>query len=755
MFLRKVIRASEVIIEKCNHRGVVLCLAKMTDKNLAKKLGITSEQVEALANCERVELTAPVPVVPVRLRPINSNKVENFNTFEEANIAANGKDYVIEWDGLDSICCVDIDFAKPPTFNKLYTFACKLFCKPTYIFESRSGSAHLVYLSSGLLTAVELASVAALDIAIEYPLAKIELLCHTRNAKGELHTLTQANSVDGLHNRFIEATNCADSLPGYEVGKRYEHTQCPFLPVRAAVGNNPVVCMPNGIKCYYCNRFATFDVLAKTPQQPTELLVCARNFVHFEQVDSEIESFNLPVVARRGLYSALLKSLHGEDDPRISMVWHPAGLKKIYRKVGYWSDENNDMIDSEKNGIVEQLPFCYALSPTGTLVIDKKRLAWAKQNCDISVYGYKPFRTVAGYRFSQLDCQQSRILQIYPRYLRERSALQPRYIAEKQRVAEKDCENVIRRLFPGINVNLLKLLLIGRGVSEYDSGQLPCLAIRGPTESGKSLHCSIAAAITGDSPSRYSDQNDAQRFYEAVFANSRTSNYFLADELFKNYIDGKNNIITALLQLTPETTFHELYIGQTRLNCSPFVVITETTIPISILQNEQLCRRFAYVELQKKWEISKHLEANGIIEIFKMREYIQTCDLLAIDSLLSWLTDRYFMLGKPNFLEVAKTLGFKSLRDTDTLADRDRLICEFVDVLRKTKEDETTTRRFGRGYKSAKIQSNDPLWVLFAMLQTESDRRKGDTECNSLDESSICRITIKKHGRIIAFKLEK
>lgn len=792
-------KAASVVVEKRRHDDSIIVstlfplTATLSQRMKACKcLGVSAELIASInltkAKNQRIDIT---PIY----HPNNHNyfirgitgKAESrteIANFKQAIDAVDvGSEHVVEWDGLNNLCCLDIDFERAPPQHQLIAAVHDLRFCPWFLFGTKSKSVHLIYRGSDIYSAIEFAASGMLEMVHKYPHAKYEFLPRTRVSYIEPIEMTQPTDLMQLKGLLQEREGTEGEFSdwlnerGMRPGGRYPHTKCPVTPDHSSRGNDPVQVHKHGIKCHKCGsdgiKYGSGDAgwfpsraLMGGRLKPGELLQSAINFVHFDQSRHELERFSISDDAQRALYSAVLKSVHAPDDPRIGMVWHPTGRKRLLRKAGYWVDENNETIETAgDNGLLHQLPFVHDLLHDYTTKVNPVRIAWSKQSVDLEPYGMHAYTSLTGYQFSRFDDSQTRILKVQPYYLRSAPHRAPKYIPESKRLEFDKCQSELEGMFPGINFPLIMLHLIGRGCSEYLSGRLAMTAITGPTGAGKTLHGVIASAISGDDPQWYSDQPDMNRFYDAVFKNSQSSGYFFADEVFKNYNHGQTGIVTALLQLGPNTSFHLLYLGQVRLGTAPYTVITETTIPLAVRQNEQIGRRFVHVHLNSVWNIDSHLHANGMTDVNHLRLSITAEQLNAFDSLLSWITDNHFADGKPDFFSLAKELGFPLLREGDAVEDKHTLIREFIAAIKEApKPQGAEQRRFGAGFGVTRIGSSEALWQAFASLQTEQDKRKGDIECNMLDETdiaSVCklqyavRVVIKRHGRLIGFKLQR
>jgi hypothetical protein len=335
-------------------------------------------------------------------------------------------------------------------------------------------------------------------------------------------------------------------------------------------------------------------------------------------------------------------------------------------------------------------------------------------------------------------------------------------------LSRQNCEEVIKKIFPGINLAVIENHLIGIGCGEYRNGvPMFCLTI-GPTGSGKSLHATIAAAFVAQLPLKATEHSESQRFFEAVAANAKHSGMFIIDEVFKPFISGENRMMVDFLQLTASSAYHKNYVGSVSIDCNPYTVGTDTGIPNQIHTNAQMARRFGVIYLHQEWDISPHLHNRGISDVSRFRQFITKDELHAVNSYVSHITDSVFDRGRPDFYGHLKRLGFGTLRETETFSDQQSLIREFVAAFLNHKNtDKSLTPRFGKDAKVTRQSPGEPLWAMFMMLQTDADRRQGETECNALSEcdlATVCKrpevppgskFLIKKHGRNVGFTLRK
>ena len=789
-------------VTKCKADGSIIGLVRLPKSSaltarikLLKPLGVKPDIV-ARINADEIPqdiplFQAPTATAVYSVRHI-TDKAFKRQTFEDFNSALeftekkSKQDLVVEWNNTEEVCCLDIDFKEGELPQNLAVFVDDMRRQAAIVMGSKSGSFHLLYGAHEGFTAIEYAVFAAYELLRVYPQAKCEFISRTRSAVGKARYQDQCIDMKSVRNLMLDwiekEVDFNEWLAerGMRQGGRYPHDRCPVNPDNSSAGNPPVVVHPHGIKCFKCQsdgkRYGARDAgwfpqsaLVGSRMRPNAVLTMADNVVHYDHVEHEVEKFNFRSPdANKALYSGLLKSIHGLDDPRIRMAWHPTGAKKLYRKAGYWVDENNDDVPVVGDAsLLMQLPFVYDVGADGSLILNKAKLAWAKTTTDLAPLGYQPFRTVTGYQFTRFDEAQTRILVTYPAYLREYPQARPEYIPQAKRLPWEQCVEIINNIVPGVDMNILEGHTIGIGCAEYQSG-VPLMTVTiGPTGSGKSLHMVIAAALVGQLPLKATEQKESQRFFEAVAENAKFSGIFIYDEAFKGFISGDNRLITDLLHLTPESAYHKNYVGSVSIGCRPYLGASDTGIPVEVSRNAQIARRFGVMRLHVEWDISEHLAGKGIADVSRLRQYLNKDELFAVNSWLSHITDDRFSGGAPDFYVELKRLGFGRLREEDSFNDHRALICEFVDsYFKHVNTERDLTNRFAKGSKLARQSQTEKLWATFQLLQTENDRRQGDTECNALAECDLAQVCkrkevkpgakfiIKKHGRIVSFYLK-
>ena len=762
----------------------------------AKRLGLDEtklqtyikEFVESGVNQVTISLDANRPATPkfrVRDEIGVAGSASLYDTFSEAIHASKDKQ-VIEWDCNFWACNLDIDFDKEytPPPNQLINFITTVSPQPSMYWISRSGGCHLIYQAMGIFSAEELASIAAYQFTKRFPCHPPEFLHRSRNAPGEIHTVVADCNTDAIRSLLtdVSETDPVEYLAnrGWSVGMRLPHTECPVNPHQRAEGNSPpVVIKENGIHCYVCER----DEIRLGSRRPgifsyaalmgnrvtTQISNCVKQFVHYGHAKHVLGSKVKSESMSRLIFSCLLKMQHGED-ARVPLVFTAGEPNGLVRHSGYWCDSRGDVVALDKNSaILKQLPHCLKLSNDGTIYQDDVAREWLSQTVDQSVRGYYSVMSLRGIQFSQFQLLPSdkvyTVLNsdiLAPVDMEKR---RPRYLPQSARMRTADAWKILDKYFPKIDQKLIELLLVGRGCVEHRSGLPPMVFISGITGSGKTSHPQIAAAIAGDTMADVKFKRDTSKFDNALFTAKKTSSFFVFDEVFKfARAEGYTDVaaMEQLLGFTPNRQVYLIYVGTVCIGDLPLYIFCDTQIPVDVSCHEQIGRRMFTHHLATvlRWEPT--MNEYGINEPRFLRSRGPDELIDAANAILSDVIDRHFTCPATDFAEVATSLGFKRLRDSEQVDERRKLIADFYVAVCNAPDirDANDLKRWSReGFKIGRSDQRCPLYDAFISLQTEQESET--ILCRILEESDLqtilrlsepCTVEIRKHGSKYAFR---
>lgn len=605
------------------------------------------------------------------------------------------EDPVVEWDGTNEYCILDLDFHKGdvPDESSLRQCADTIRPLPVTWWFSRSGGLHLLYAGRGVLSAAEHASIAATKISARFPTARVELKSTTRQPSGAVYRVGQTTdgSVSKVETAAVARGDFSEYLSdrGLEPGKRYPHTACPVNPHPRAEGNSePVVVADTYIKCYICEAdgvrrgsrqpgYFPLSVLAGTVQQ-SMFRRCVENFTHWQHakyiVCQVVQQENLAAL----VYRAAIKQRWG-NDPRIPLVWSAGPKTGLLRYDGYWSGESGRAKEYKaRSPVLEGLPVAKYLDPEDLddngkpkLKTDRRIVEELASGDDLSPYGYPALWRVWGLQLTQ--CQEQPTDRIFTVLQRNGT---PEFLSEARRVPEEEAWQTIESLYPGLNRKAVELLIVAKGCTEFRAGLPPMIFLTGPTGAGKTQSIHLAATICGDVVTTVTFSTEEERLRQQILTAKERGSFAFFDEYLKRarakHVE-PDQALEFVLNLTPDSTSHKLYIGPVALGELPVCVFADTALPCEVVAHSQIARRIHHVPLRdsKQWNrATKDLRTEG-------DEYCK-----AADSILSWIIDRWFPPpGPTDFGEVARQLGFYLFNSNEAARAKEQLIRTFFDLV--------------------------------------------------------------------------
>lgn len=654
----------------------------------------TAEAVYDLPGAEMtVTIDTPSPMFRVRgIRRPASDAVEFSDIWDALCAKIEVADPVVEWDGVDEWCVVDIDFheGSVPDADYLRQVADTLRPVPVAWWLSRSGGLHVLFSRYEGRAADGLAVSAAVSLAARFPTAGIEIKHSTRQPGGEV-VRRRPTGLGDAYGRFSGDTSLAGgdvasflSDRGLSPGERYPHEQCPVNPSPRAAGNSPPVCAyDDHIYCFICaadgvrrgSRTPGYFPLAKLcgSVQASMFRLCVDNFTHWQHAQHVVRTVVRDSLAEAA-YRAALHDRHG-DDPRIPLVFvGPKG--GLIRTWGAWADSNGNATKLDKgSATLAKLPCCLypARDKKGNPVLqpDAAHVEQLSVMLDLAAYGYPAITRIWGAHITQMQEQpDGRVCMV----LRRNG--EPEYLPHSRRMEESAAWSVLETWFPGLDRGAVELLIAAKGCSETSGGLPPMVFFYGPTGSGKSQTVSLAAAICGDRVGTVLFERERQRIYAAIREAKNTGSFAFFDEYLKHATDARvspEKAMEIVLTIKPDTMAHILYRGPVALGDLPVIVFSDTTIPAKVWGHSQIARRVHAVHLQegRDW-----LAAAGSLRTLGGEA------VHAADSILSAIVDRHFMPGPPSdFADIAASLGFARLQDSAIVVRKTARIQGFFDLV--------------------------------------------------------------------------
>ena len=453
----------------------------------------------------------------------------------------------------------------------------------------------------------------------------------------------------------------------------------------------------------------------------TRLRTAARCFTHWEHAQYILEEdVGLSGDPARLCYSALLKTLHGPDDPRnLQALFRGRGLVRV---DGCWatadlSRTHRDGGLSKRLGALPAVQYLHTDDHGKTeALIDPERLGIFEGVDDLAPYGYPRVQVVRGLKifWHWRDNPDPHVVRavVPPEKLRapEMQAYRPRYVPDARRMPLPEAEAFLEASFPGISWPYLRLLIAARGCAESGLGQPPRLAVDGPSGAGKDATIKVAAMLIGDQHQDVPWNEDVREFHLGLHEASQNAGLVSSGEIIKLIRAKKRDVLaslSALLTYDCGITIRRLYTGPTPVRQVPALVITDTSFPPELHCDEQMGRRFVYVHLQRKvdWQRTAELGIDG----WRARSPDHAA---AANALVSQVIDEFFSQPSPLvFEDIARELGFGLLNQSqDTGLDpREDLLALFRACLSPEAVAAPDATWKGRAWKLIRREAKDPL----------------------------------------------
>ena len=637
-------------------------------------------------------------------------------------------DPVVQWDGTDRVCCLDVDyhllpFDQRPPAAWLESKAAGLQPRAFAFHASHGRGVKFYFVEQPGFTARELAAVAAVgwlsaDVRATADLVRISRLPRFPSSKhggatgGPVYTQTPGTDLAPMGRwlqRTVDPFAVDDWLAarGWDRGKKYEHADCLIDP--SPSHGEPVYVGDDGVFCHKCA--AAGRSLGRTPGFtpfvslvggfPPRAATMLKNATHWAHARLILKAeTRMPDGLLREAYSAALKMTHGGDSPAAAAAMI-AG-EEIIRMPGRWySADGTTSYDNKITGMIGALPATWV---PGTREISPERRDLFLQGGDLSKYGYPAVTPVHGcpvygHFLSYADGRVT--LPLPASYCRD-PKLAPKYVPPKDRVKLSDARAEIEAMFPGVNWRYVELLIALKGLAEGQAAQAPFAIVTGPSSSAKSSTAMLAASICGDWCSDAKFVSDGVRLLQTIAEGVDKGSFVVLNEVFKEAQRAKltpRAAVDPILTMTPSVLAHRMYIGPRPLGKLPALVLTDINIPPAVLTDVQLARRLVWVRQTSRvdWETA---QKHGLTNINHYRAHSPEA-AAACNAVLSDVIDRYFR-HPVTVKEVAADLGLGTLEEAGGVADvRDSLRELFHRVLAAPDLTGTEKQRFpGGGWKA-------------------------------------------------------
>lgn len=695
---------------------------------------------------------------------------------------------MIEWDNVEQLAAVDVDFHsdnRPPR-DYLLSQSGLLLPTPNMRWVSHGGGLRAIFFPAQGFAADECAALYLKNMLARGAaffmrgarITSVELCTRTRHPKfprGDEVCSPVLTSTAG-DPREVVATLLGeqkDADPaavaewleqnGWESGQRYDHERClidPEYPSHGQpvwVGDGGIVCLSckSHGKCYagyWVPGFIPFTVLI----DPTAVNCVANpirqavyGLAHWEHARHIAEAIWGTGPHVEPIYRALLKLAHVKpgDSPE-----KQAAMQDLIRRVFFpeiriahcgsdWFHTTNwrPMSANGKREVLQDLPAVkYVREGTDRkgkvkveLASNTRKLGLLLNNGDLSEEGFPPLKLVRGVDFGWSEtAAEVPIITVVP-------AVPPFrfYGADRRDMAW--VQTYLDERFPGVRLDVLKLLVAAKGIAQKDPHEPPRIFIKGASGSSKTAHVTLAAELACEGIQSMRLTADLERSQRLVIEGTKRCLFQFIDEVDKAKLSAEK-LTQFVLSVSRGVTYHQLHVGNAEMEGVPAICFAGCELPKVFRSDRQLARRVVFVNLEsgilttgKHWN-----ETAGEIVGWRARE---SDNARAADMLVSEVMDRYRGF---TFERIAEDLGFASiLKSPEFDIDVDAPKREFFKAVCESPET-THSRWVGRHWRTFQPNSNEPLAEKF---RAALDAVAGDF----LDESATQPLVAAHWGEIL------
>jgi hypothetical protein len=665
------------------------------------------------------------------------------------------EDALIYWDESTPLRAVDLDWhqAAVPRADEVERLAIGCKPSPALWWVTHGGGLRLIYTDAGSFTAEELAACAAAYLLSVRPEATAEVKCDTRHPRSARNGKTAGEPQESLPDTVLailgrfSKRGCTEAErdewlanQGMHLHGKFAHHFCPIDAHHISKSAAPVWAGDEGIYCASCasrgDGYRSYGRLVGSIREgESPIYLAAKHSVHWEQASYYFSALapEVPVMLRRPVYSALVKSLHQQDpaDDRVKGVFKPYGF---VRGLGIWlvAETLQPAAPRLQKEDVARLPYArqWLKDENGMDVFKPDAGKVLRMATNAPLEGMPPLSPlpacpIYGVHNAILSVDGS--VPVLP--IAKAKVPQARYVPQRERMPLEAAWAVVERHFPGLSREYLTLLHVARGYAEIGGGQLPMIYAQGPSGASKTATSRIESAMAGDV---YKDigMGEWGKVAESIGEAAAESGAVVVNEFAKINAQSKGGAALWALQMGRTMTYRKLYVGSITIPVRCYILMTDTRLPPDLVSNEQFGRRVVYVRLHDPVAWGK----SGVTAENWMQ---QEGAAKAADTIHSYIVDEYF---PPNhsgtFLDAAKRLGFYAL-DTHFEESEDGLVRdEYARALFDAVCDAPVTeggKHVGRGWVVAGVdQEDNRVGQALRNLLALSDQEDGSTTVESL-----------------------
>jgi hypothetical protein len=661
---------------------------------------------------------------------------------------------LILWEDKNQVCAVDVDYhngktsflADPMMLLRLVTPA------PSYAWVTKSGvGLRLIYFADETATAYEYAILAMLCIKHHDANCSVEFKTDTWHPFSIIGgkrcgaVIKQAQTFDDsilteyLGSYTVDRAKVEDYLTtqGLEIGSRYAHNLCPINPTDDDK-RSCVHVTENGIYCYACNaEDRYYGNVRKTPGfVPYGLLLrgsfvslvndCVSNFVHFNHAKFIMLStlgITLSDMQAETLYRILLKKRHGtEKAQHIEGCFNPA--LAFVRLDRDWRTLQNEPCDfKEGSPSLKALPVTWYVDDEGKMKADAVTVERLTKPHDLSKLGYIDLQPTIGislYNVFNTDPNPLKVPFVYQLGEYNTDLYKdriPRYLPESERKMKvSEAYKMLETIYPEVDVNIIKLLIAVRGLSEVTDGHANHIFIRGSTGSGKTSVVQIAASLLGDNAIEVAWMNDGDDLRRRIAESKCKGSFIMFNEIIKagrKKDDKQPASLKFLLNISPRETYHRLYFGPTQMGRLPVICMTDTDIPVTLMVDRQIGRRIIYVEAFgfKRWDES--LRKNNMNTYYDLRLVDHSYADMA-NTIVSDVIDTFFVTSDVSYKDIVRSLGFNFMHETEAAKQGEQALIRFYNRWK-------TEKAVASDYHPKWYETKGPGWRIIDLTVPENE----------------------------------
>jgi hypothetical protein len=643
----------------------------------------------------------------------------------------------ITWHGTEELCALDLDVEPGTEYDdvKLLVLLESMRQSPSHAWVTHGGGLRLMFHATEIFAADEITAVAALTLSTRCQYQSLELKHDTRHPRAPDSQGRRCSTLYRREQSFdrralsshLGVLKAGDSdvaawleTLGFELGGRYEHVHCPIAPSDKG-GRKPVSVLDGGIYCFVCEADGICAGSTKPGFFPfahfcgrrrsSHLYRCLENATHWEQARFVLDAaLDLPAQYTKLVYSAGVAMMKSRDEAKRVF----ATGRDFVRIGDRWTNLSGETYQKDVKPLLSQLPACNYRNGDGSFHVDRGRVATFEQTFDLAKYGYPSLVPVFGCRmWPHSDGPNvTAVIQIRELAGDEATEYRPKYVPIAQRMPELEMWAEFERPCPGLSRGLLTLLVAARGIAEGASSMPPMIFVTGPTRASKSMTPFLAASVCGDRNTEIVWTTNGDRLRQAIVDAAAVGAYVTFNEVIKEarrQVREQHHAMDYVLNLTPDSVSHYMYVGPVRLGRLPVFVWTDTELPTEIKTDAQLARRIVHVHLpsQISWESS--LEQTGVRHPRQFRSSSER-RCAAANALLSLVIDR-FLRPPMKFSAIAQALGFMPMEDCEEACDRTQQLIALFDAVCSAPDlsGSDALRWRGRGWKVANRDVDSPL----------------------------------------------